>query len=165
MLARQPLAPCMCFFLYSPEVRVFGSQVLEVLIGLLLLFLALSVVCSGIKEIAASFFALRSRTLETAIRKMLHEINGDVAQNLLRHPLIAGTVSPDKKLPSYISSRNFALALVDTISPQNDGTQTRTISDLRASIVNLPATNLRKTLLGFIDTAQGDMDCALKKIE
>jgi hypothetical protein len=144
---------------------VFGSQVLEVMIGLLLVFLALSVICSGIKEIFASLFALRSRTLEIAIRKMLHEINGDVAQNLLRHPLIAGTVSPDKKLPSYISSRNFALALVDTISPQPDASQARTIVDLRASIANLPATNLRKTLLGFIDTAQGDLDCALKKIE
>lgn len=144
---------------------MFGSQVLEVMIGLLLVFLALSVVCSGIKEIIASLFALRSRTLEIAIRKMLHEINGDAAKNLLQHPLIAGTVSPDKKLPSYISSRNFALALVDIISPQSDPTQARTIVDLRAGIANLPATNLRKTLLGFIDTAQGDLDCALKKTE
>jgi len=147
------------------EVCVFGSQVLEVMIGLLLIYLALSVVCSGIKEVLASLFALRSKTLELAIRKMLQDINGDVAQKVLQHPLIAGTVSPGKKLPSYISSRNFALALLDTIDPVKDGTQPRTIQDLRAGIASLPATNLRKTLLGFIDTAQGDLDSAQNKIE
>ena len=144
---------------------MFGSQVLEVMIGLLLIYLALSVVCSGIKEVLASLFALRSKTLELAIRKMLQDINGDVTQNILQHPLIAGTVSPGKTRPSYISSRNFALALLDTIDPVKDGTQPRTIQDLRTGILSLPATNLRTTLLGFIDTARGDLDCAQKKIE
>ena len=144
---------------------MFGSQVLEVMIGLLLVYLALSVVCSGIKEILASLFALRSKTLELALRKMLQDVNGDVAQRILQHPLIAGTVSPGKKLPSYVSSRNFALALLDALDPVKDGTQPRTIQDLRAGIANLPATNLRKTLLGFIDTAQGDLESAQKKIE
>lgn len=144
---------------------MFGSQVLEVMIGLLLIYLALSVVCSGIKEVLASLFALRSKTLEVAIRKMLQDINGNVAQKILQHPLIAGTVPPGKATPSYISSRNFALALLDIIDPVKDGTEPRTIQDLRAGIASLPATNLRRTLLGFVDTAQGDVDCAQKKIE
>lgn len=151
--------------LCGAEVCVLGSQVLEVMIGLLLIYLALSVVCSGMKEILASLFALRSKTLELAIQQMLQDINGDVAQKVLQHPLIAGTVSPGKKLPSYISSRNFPLALMDAIDPIKDGTQPRTIQDLRAGIANLPATKLRKTLLGFIDTAQGDLESAQKKIE
>lgn len=144
---------------------MLGSQVLEVMIGLLLIYLALSVVCSGMKEVLASLFALRSKTLELAIQQMLQDINGDVAQKVLQRPLIAGTVSPGKKLPSYISSRNFPLALMDAIDPIKDGTQPRTIQDLRAGIANLPATKLRKTLLGFIDTAQGDLESAQKKNE
>jgi hypothetical protein len=144
---------------------VFGSQVLEVMIGLLLIYLALSVVCSGIKEVVASLFSLRSKTLEVAIRKMLQDSNDDVALKIFQHPVIAGTVSPGKKLPSYISSRNFALALLDTIAPVKDETAPRTIQDLRTGIANLPATNLRKTLLGFVDMAHGDLDCAQKKIE
>jgi hypothetical protein len=69
---------------------VFGSQVLEVMIGLLLIYLALSVVCSGLKEVLASLFALRSKTLEVAIQKMLQDINGDVAQKRAAHPLRLG---------------------------------------------------------------------------
>lgn len=144
---------------------MFGSQVLEVMIGLLLIYLALSVACSGIKEVIASVFALRSKTLEAAIRKMLLDVNGNVAQKLFEHPVIAASVPPGKKLPSYISSRNFALALLDTVAPTKDATQPRTIQDLRASIAALPPTKLRDTLLGFIDSAKGDLESAQKRIE
>jgi hypothetical protein len=143
---------------------VFGSQVLEVMIGMLLIYLALSVVCSGIKEVIASLFALRSKTLKIAIRTMLQDSNSDIAQKIFEHPVIAGTVAPGKKLPSYISSRNFALALLDAVAPV-DGTQPRTIDDLRRGILNLPGTSLRKTLLSFVDAAQGDLESAQRKIE
>lgn len=46
---------------------MFGSQVLEVMIGLLLIYLALSVACSGIKEVIANLFNLRSKTLGAAV--------------------------------------------------------------------------------------------------
>ena len=144
---------------------MFGSQVLEVMIGLLLIYLALSVACSGIKEIIASAFALRSKTLEAAIRNMLQDADGGVAQRIFEHPLIAGSVPPGKKLPSYISSRNFALALFDTVAPASGTTQPRTIQDLRAGIANLPGTKLRETLLGFVDAAQGNLESVQQKIE
>jgi len=144
---------------------MFGSQVLEVMIGLLLTYLALSVACSGIKEVIASLFALRSKTLEAAIRKMLLGVNGNVAQKILEHPVIAASAPPGKKLPSYIASRNFALALLDTVAPMKDAAQPRTIQSLRASIAALPQTNLRNTLLGFIDSAKGDLESVHKKIE
>jgi hypothetical protein len=144
---------------------MFGSQVLEVMIGLLLIYLALSVACSGIKEVIASLFALRSKTLEAAIRNMLLDVNGNVAQKLFEQPVIATSVPPGKKLPSYIPSRNFALALLDTVAPTKDTVQPRTFQDLRAGIAALPATKLRDTLLGFIDSAKGDLEIVQKKIE
>jgi len=144
---------------------MFGSQVLEVMIGLLLIYLALSVACSGIKELIAGLFALRSKTLRLAVRNMLQDANGDVAQKIFEHPVVAGTVSPDKKSPSYISSRNFAVALLDVVAPLKEEGQPRTIQDLRGGITNLPAPKLRKTLLGFVDAAQGDVESAKKRIE
>jgi hypothetical protein len=135
------------------------------MIGLLLIYLALSVACSGIKEIIASVFALRSKTLETAIRNMLQDANGDIARKIFEHPVIAGTAAPGKKLPSYISSRNFALALMDAVAPGTGTSQPRTIQDLRAGIADLPALGLRKTLLGLVDSAQGDLAMAQNKIE
>lgn len=144
---------------------MFGSQVLEVMIGVLLIYLALSVTCSGIKEVIASVFALRAKTLEAAIRKMLLDVNGNVTQKLFEHPVIAASVPPGKKLPSYISSRNFALALLDTLAATRDAAQPRTIEGVRTSIAALPPTRLRDTLLGFIDTAKGDLESAQTKIE
>jgi hypothetical protein len=145
---------------------VFGSQVLEVTIGLVLVYLAFSVACSGIKEVIAAFLDLRSKTLETAVRNMLREANGEVAQKVLEHPMIAGTTEPGRKLPSYISSRNFALAFLDTVAAPADGAaKAHSIDDLRAGIANLPGSKLRKTLLGFVDSAQGDVNAAQRKIE
>jgi len=144
---------------------VFGSQMLEVMIGLLVIYLALSVVCSGIKEVLASLLELRSKTLQGAIRNMLQDGDGGLADKILDHPLIAGTTSPDKVRPSYISSRMFALALLDTVAPPSSAAQPRTIQDLRASIAGLPGTKLRATLLGFVDSAQGNIAIAQTKIE
>jgi hypothetical protein len=143
---------------------VFGSQVLEVMIGLLLIYLALSVACSGIKEVIASLFALRSKTLKAGIRNMLQDANGDLAAKILGHPLISATAPPGK-LPSYISSRAFALALLDAVTPVEGTTQPPTIQDVRAAVASLPGTKLRKTLLGFIDSAHGDLGQAQINIE
>ena len=50
---------------------MFGSQILEVVVGLVLVYLALSIGCSGIKEVIAGLLSLRASTLENAIRNML----------------------------------------------------------------------------------------------
>jgi hypothetical protein len=50
---------------------MFGSQVLEVIIGLTLIYLVLSIGCSGIKEVIAAMFSLRAKTLENGVRNML----------------------------------------------------------------------------------------------
>jgi len=76
---------------------MFGSQVLEVMIGLLLIFLALSVACSGVKEVLAALFGLRARTLEKAVRSMLHDANGVVTRQIFDHPVIAATAPEGKK--------------------------------------------------------------------
>ena len=142
---------------------MFGSQVLEVMIGLLLIYLSLSVACSGIKEVLAAIFDLRSKTLEKAIRTMLHDANGTVTQQIFNYPVIAGT-APEGKKPSYISARNFALALCEVLAPADAG-QARTVQQLKAGIANIPSAKLQKTLTGLVDAAQGDGAAAQKRIE
>ena len=48
---------------------LFGSSSLEVLIGVVLLFLVLAVIASAVTEIVGQVLALRSRTLADAIRR------------------------------------------------------------------------------------------------
>jgi hypothetical protein len=145
------------------EVPVFGSQVLEVAVGLVFVYLLLSIACSGIKEVIAGLFGLRSKTLKEGICNMLNDPKNDFATPLFAHPLIARTARPGDR-PSYISSRNFALALRDVIAPAS-GTQPRALQDLRTSVANLPDSALRKTILGLLDSAQGDLEAARKNVE
>ncbi len=50
---------------------MFGSQILEVAIGIVFVYLILSLICSAINELVARMSALRSRTLEDGIRNLL----------------------------------------------------------------------------------------------
>lgn len=142
---------------------MFGSQVLEVVIGLTLIYLALSVGCSAVKEVIAALFALRAKTLEKAIRNMLQNGSSDYTKRLFDHPLIAGTAPPGQK-PSYISSRLFAAALFDVVAPPNSG-QPRTTQSLRAGVSQIPDVKLRTLLLNSIDTAGGDIEKSRQKVE
>src|SRR5215211_9020344 len=73
------------------RMTVFGSTVLDVAIGLVFVYLLLSLICSAITEGIARVFAMRSGTLKEGIRNLLSG-PGDVdyAQKLYDHPLISG---------------------------------------------------------------------------
>jgi hypothetical protein len=142
---------------------VFGSQVLEVVVGLILIYLVLSIGCSGVKELIAGAFSLRSKTLEVAIRNMLRNGATDYATKVFDHPLIESSAPVGKK-PSYIAARSFAQALFDALAPATP-TQPQTVASLRTAVAAIPEPRLRDTLLSFFDAAQGDLDVARGKVE
>lgn len=65
---------------------LFGSTILEVVLGLAFVYILLSLVCSSINELLAGFLKLRAKDLDNAIRNLL--CDDDLAQEVLRHPLI-----------------------------------------------------------------------------
>jgi hypothetical protein len=140
-----------------------NSQVLEVALGLIFIYLVLSTVCSWIKEMIARVLNMRAKTLESAIRNMLADPNNAMTSALFQNQLIASTVEPGDS-PSYISSRNFALALFDILAPPNPG-QSRTVQDLKNGVANLPNARVRTTVLGLLDSAQQDADLARQRVE
>jgi hypothetical protein len=142
---------------------MFGSQILEVVIGLVVVYLVLSIGCSGIKEVFASLFALRAKTLEMAIRNMLKGSATDYTSKIYGHSLIAST-APEGQKPSYISARSFALALFDIVAPAIPG-QPQTITSLRTAVSQIPEEKLRSTLLNFIDSSNGTVEDARSKVE
>jgi hypothetical protein len=142
---------------------MLSSQVLEVSVGLIFIYLVVSTVCSGIKELIARMLDMRANTLEKAIRNMLADPEGTITSTLIHNHLIAGTVEPGTR-PAYISSRNFALALFDVIAPANTG-QSRTVQDLKNGVGNLPDPRVSKAVLGLLDSAQQDVDLARQRVE
>lgn len=110
---------------------MFNSSVIDVAIGLVFVFLLLSLIASAAKEGLESFFKRRAQDLEKGIKELVGtKDGGSFVVSLYNHGLInslfAGTYG-DKNvaLPSYIPSKNFALALMDLWSkgkvtlPQN----------------------------------------------
>ncbi|HEY1216165.1 MAG TPA: hypothetical protein VGE93_21260, partial [Bryobacteraceae bacterium] len=110
---------------------------MEIAIGLSLVYLLLSLICSAVSEGLETILKNRSRDLERGLREMLSDEDGSKLVHLLyNHPLIqglfrdrysndlirkrllsAGKVYAGKTLPSYIPPRHFALALMDIIVP------------------------------------------------
>lgn len=131
---------------------MFGSAVLEIAIGLALVYLVLALICSTVTESIAGMFGLRSRTLQKAILGLLDEgTRGDskIAAKFLSHPLIK-KISKGGKLPSYVSPQLFSRVLVDILSPGSAG---RAVSDaeLGAVIDALPPSDLRDSLRAVVN--------------
>ena len=97
------------------EVIVFGSTILEVIIGMLFVYLLLSLLCSAIGEYLEAKWNNRAKLLKKGIELLLNDTTGpsttDLAKQLYAHGLIRPLYRDEKMLPSYIPSRTFALAL------------------------------------------------------
>ena len=99
---------------------LFGSSILEVLIGVLFLFLLLSMIVSAVTELISQALALRSRTLYDALSTMLFDEKARDA--LFDHPLIKSLsqqnwfdkLRKNDSRPSYIPSNRLAQALLET---------------------------------------------------
>lgn len=115
-----------------------GGQILDTAIGLAFIFVALSLVCSFIQELIATAFSWRSDFLERGLRSMLQrtpaeeETNGGDAAGraladkvmdsaFIREKLSAKARRRGRRVPSYLSSRTFTLAMLDTIAPPATG--------------------------------------------
>ena len=123
---------------------MFGSVVLEVIVGLVLVYFIMSVICSALNEWIARIFAMRAKTLEAGIRGLLSDSdNGNLKEKIYSHPLVRGLSRKgwwDRELdkqsarreknvrllkkvpspksspgPSNLSARRFTLALFDTL--------------------------------------------------
>lgn len=156
---------------------MFGSTLLDVAVGMIFVFLLVSLLSSAAIELIEAWLKKRATCLEWAIRGLLSPGSGvkkdDLVAKVYDHPLIRGlyrgTYSDYVKaerpptwwrrlvalfrkgpsLPSYIPARNFALALMDTAVESND-------------LVTEPA---RRALLALMDAAGDDVAKARDNIE
>src|ERR1041385_2955072 len=96
---------------------MFGSQVIDVAIGMIFVYLLLSLICSAANELIEAKLKNRAKDLEAGIKNLLG--NKALADQLYSHGLISGLFSQDKGKPSYIPSRTFTLALLNTVFPDS----------------------------------------------
>ncbi len=157
---------------------LLGSAVLEVAFGLIFVYLLLSVLCSAIGEYIEAKFNNRAKYLQQGIQLLLNETRGggvDLAKMLYSHGLVRPLYRDAGKLPSYIPSRTFALALwnmATTAAATGDQAATGAVGvtadlkQIRAAVgAHVPNTELRTALLTLIDEADGDIVRARKNVE
>lgn len=144
--------------------------ILEVVIGLVLVYLMLSLVCSAVQETIAAALGWRSNTLQEGIKNLLEDSNikdaagkvRDLTAELYKHPLIQ-KLGKKGRGPSYIPSRTFAVALFDILKdPSAQGGPLTQVGD---TVSKLPDGSMKKALAGLIDAAQGNITEIRKNVE
>jgi hypothetical protein len=147
---------------------------LEVLIGMIFVYLLLSMLCSAVSEYAEALLNYRAKDLRKGIELLLNDTGDreeggagksvDLASRLYNHGLIRPLYRDAKKLPSYIPARTFALALWNMAGGEDgDTTDLNKIKEIVRTKV--PNKELQEALVTLIDEARGDFEQARKNIE
>jgi hypothetical protein len=136
------------------------NGVLDVVIGLVLMYLALSVMCTVVNELIATIMALRAKSLAAGICQLID--NPNLLAAFYNHGMIDGTkgasagglgASPANH-PSYLSGRVFAMALLGSLDPTKP---LPAFADVEGSIRHLPDSNIRDVLLVHVVAAEKDL--------
>ncbi|MCC6929287.1 MAG: hypothetical protein IT359_09885 [Gemmatimonadaceae bacterium] len=173
---------------------MFGSEVLDVAIGLVVVYLLLSLFATAVREALESVFKTRAVFLETGVRELLDDRRGrGLSRQLYEHPLIAslyiGPYDPASdpqapadapvrerltgaNLPTYIPAPSFAAALIDLMvrgpasGPDSELQRAPlTFDSLRTGVELIDSPHVRRALFLALDDAKGDLDRAKANIE
>ncbi len=141
---------------------MFGSAALEVALGIVFIFLLLSLVVTAANELLSALFKSRGNTLWRGICNLLPTgdpaatteiLRKDFAQAVYDHPLVDGLSQGNR--PSYIPSRTFTLALIDVIAGDANGKLV--VANIQARIDELPLA-LRQPLNVLLSESDGDLE-------
>jgi hypothetical protein len=163
---------------------MFGSEILDVAIGVALVFLMMSFLATAIREALEGIVKARAVYLERGIRQLLDDAEGTgLARAFYEHPLIfslfPGGYDPEdrrmfgRSLPSYIPARNFADTLIDLairgpVKSEYAIMQTEaapTVAALRANVGRLRSPQLIRAVLTAMDHAGDDLSVVRQNIQ
>jgi hypothetical protein len=142
------------------------GTILDVAIGVILTYVLLAIVVSGVQEAIAGWLSRRGKSLRNGLQSLLAGTGTDgkaddrLFRQVFGHGLIADSAA--NGLPSYVPARNFALALLEKLK---DGSQAPLFSQVEASVANLPPGPARDSLTAFVTHAAGDMTALQSRIE
>lgn len=146
---------------------MFGSEIIDTAIGLVFVFLLVSMLVTIVNELIAALLLSRAKWLRFGIARM---IGPDWATHLYAHPLIEGTASSgelstitDQRAwrgsgPSYLTSRSFADVLLHLVV-EKDARLPRVADAVRAALRESDAPDV-PTLVAAIRDAVGRVDSA-----
>ena len=175
---------------------MLGFELLDIAIGIVFVYLLLSLICSAFNEMIEAWFKNRATDLQKGIRELLNDPTGTtLVHEFYNHPMIHGLFGSSyhparvrnwtgrTNLPSYIPSRNFALALMDIVlnatSTTPSGAAGATthpgapaapgpvgaLQPLRSAIRTIGNPQVEQALMTLVDAAGDDVSKARENIE
>ena len=136
-----------------------ANAFIDVAIGLVLMYLGLSMFCTVINEHLATFIRLRATTLATGIKQLLDDPM--LRTEFYNHGLIGGIKwgsttgnTSTQAHPSYISGQVFAMALLGSLDPTKP---VPGFADMESAIRHLPDSNIRDVLLSHVGSVGQDV--------
>jgi hypothetical protein len=138
---------------------MFQNAATDVAIGLILMYLMLSLLCTVVNEFIASCLKLRSRHLAAGLKELLDD--PAVRNAFYDQGLIAGTkMALAGEHPSYLSAETFALSLTGALTGTlpAPGQPTPGFPEVKAAIDALPPSKIKSSLQASVMTAQGDFN-------
>lgn len=150
-----------------------GLDFLNLVIGLIFIYLIYSIAASTIWELIISFSNLRGKMLVNWFRDNFPE--SLLGENIMDHFLVKGLKrglkeskkKKQKELPAYVSSEVFADAVVDLIiKKKGDAIKSIDINSLReaAASLDLEKSGIGRMILQYISEAKGDLNYVKDKI-
>jgi hypothetical protein len=132
-----------------------SNAFIDIAIGLMLMYLVLSMLATVINEFIATQLKLRAATLKDGLQHILDDPTLRTA--FYSHGLIASgndAVGGGNHV-SYLSGRTFALAVLGSLDPTKP---LPTFPEIESAIKRLADSNIRDTLLAQLTTANGDLE-------
>ncbi len=137
-----------------------SNAVIDVVIGLVLMYSVMSVFCTVLNELISTLLGWRAKSLAIGIGELLDDPT--LRTDFYNHGLIdgakcvstGGSKERAKGHPSYFSGKIFAMALLGSLDP------TRSLpgfADVENSVKCLPDSNIRDVLLAHMVAADKDL--------
>jgi beta-lactamase superfamily II metal-dependent hydrolase len=131
---------------------VFDSVIIEVAIGLFLVFLVFSLVVAAINELFAAFSQQRAKSLRRAIGRL---IGAKLTDELYKHPFL-NALRPRNRDPAMMPHDVFSLTLLDLVLPDSIGTDVAT-DELLETLKKIENTGLGRSLELLLREARNDL--------
>lgn len=163
---------------------MFGSTVLEVAVGLIFIYLVLSLVCTSVNEYIAQLLNLRAENLYHAIHGLFDGPDAArIVEEIYQHPMVlrlgrkklsvlntAKGPIIERKKPSYIPAATFSAAVTELLGlHEPPGARTSLTEKEFADALNAATAKyddqIIRSLRPLINAANGSLDRARLNIE
>jgi hypothetical protein len=134
------------------------ETLIKLVAELFFLYIILGLVCMTITEFTLGWLDIRSHLLSDTLTAML---GADYTIRFLEHPIIK-PLRGGRRVPSYIPSRLFALAVFDLLTPNASGSIT--MEDFRGAVGNLPP-QTQRTWMTLLLLSRDDLSSVVSTLE